>query len=60
MLDTTRRTQGNVFCDIDEELRILYVGVTRTKKNLYLIDSQNGDGYDNIIQTLKEEYGLDW
>lgn len=60
MLDATRRTKGNVYNDVDEELRILYVGVTRAKKNLYLIDSQNGDGYDNIIQTVKEEYGLEW
>ena len=60
MLDTTRRTQGNVFCDIDEELRILYVAVTRTKKNLFLIDSKNGQGYDNIIETIKSENGLRW
>ena len=60
MLDATKRTKGNVFNDIDEELRILYVGVTRAKQNLYLIDSQNGNGYDSIINTLKEEYGLDF
>lgn len=60
MLDTTRRTKGNVFNDIDEELRILYVGVTRTKKNLFLIDSQNGEGYDNIIQIIKDENKLEW
>ena len=60
MLDTTRRTKGNVFNDIDEELRILYVAVTRTKKNLYLIDSRNGEGYDNLITTIKDENGLIW
>ncbi len=60
MLDTTRRTKGNVFKNIDEELRILYVGVTRAKENLYLIDSKNGEGYDNIIQTIKDENGLEW
>ena len=60
LLDATRKTRGNVFCDIDEELRILYVGVTRTKENLYLIDSSNGDGYDSIIQTIKEENHLEW
>lgn len=60
MLDATRRTKGNVFNDIDEELRILYVGVTRTKENLFLIDSKNGEGYDNIIQTIKNENGLEW
>ena len=60
MLDTTRRTIGNVFNNIDEELRILYVGVTRTKQNLFLIDSQNGQGYDNILQVIKEENHLEW
>lgn len=60
MLDTTRKTKGNVFENIDEELRILYVGVTRAKENLFLIDSKNGKGYDKILQVIKEENGLDW
>ena len=60
MLDATRKTKGNVFSDIDEELRILYVAVTRTKKNLFLIDSKNGQGYDNILATLKEQFNLKW
>ena len=60
MLDATRRTKGNVFNDIDEELRILYVAVTRAKENLFLIDSKNGQGYDEILQVIKEENGLEW
>ena len=60
MLDTTRKTKGNVFENIDEELRILYVGVTRAKENLFLIDSKNGEGYDKILTTLKDENGLEW
>ena len=60
MLDATRKTKGNVFNDIDEELRILYVAVTRARENLYLIDSQNGEGYDQIIQIIKEENKLEW
>ena len=60
MLDATRRTKGNVFKDIDEELRVLYVGVTRTKENLFLIDSKNGDGYDQILQVIKDENHLEW
>jgi superfamily I DNA/RNA helicase len=60
MLDATRKTKGNVFNDIDEELRVLYVGVTRTKQNLFLIDSKNGLGYDEIVQTIKNENGLEW
>ena len=60
MLDTTRKTSSNVYNDIDEELRILYVGVTRTKQNLFLIDSKNGQGYDEILNTIKTENGLEW
>ena len=60
MLDATRRTKNNIYNDIDEELRVLYVGVTRTKENLYLIDSHNGQGYDDIINIIKNEYHLDF
>ena len=60
MLDATRKTKGNVFENIDEELRILYVGVTRAKENLFLIDSKNGEGYDKILEVIKQENGLVW
>ena len=56
----TRRTEGEIYDDLDSELRILYVAVTRTKENLYLIDSQDGTGYDRIIETVKEENKLEW
>ena len=60
LLDMTRRTEGEIYDDLDSELRILYVAVTRTKENLYLIDSQDGTGYDRIIETVKEENRLEW
>ena len=60
MLDTTRRTKGNIFNSIDDELRILYVGVNRTKENLFLIDSKNGEGYDEILNVIKSENKLEW
>lgn len=60
MLDATRRTYGNIFNNIDEELRILYVAVTRTKDNLFLIDSKNGVGYDEVLTVLRDEYKLNW
>lgn len=60
MLDATRRTKANIFDSIDEELRILYVAVTRAKENLFLVDSQSGEGYDQILQVIKEENHLDF
>lgn len=60
MLDNTRKTSGVLYKNIDEELRVLYVGVTRTKRNLFLIDSINGQGYDKIITTLKDQFNLRW
>lgn len=60
MLDATRRTKANIFDSIDEELRILYVAVTRAKENLFLVDSQSGEGYDQILQVIKEENKLIW
>lgn len=60
MLDTTKKSQGNIYNNLDEELRVLYVAVTRTKQDLFLIDSKNGQGWDNLIQTIKSQYGLTW
>lgn len=60
LLDATTKTKSTIFNDIDEELRLLYVAVTRTKENLFLINSRNGEGYETIIQAIKEENGLSW
>lgn len=60
LMDNTRKVRLNIYNNIDEELRVLYVGVTRTRKNLYLIDSSDGKGFDNIFQVLKEQYNLDY
>lgn len=60
LLDATRRTKRNVFEDIDDELRCLYVAVTRAKRNLYLIDSQDGNGFDDIINCIKKQFCLDF
>lgn len=60
MLDTTKRTYRNIYDNLDEELHILYVGITRTRENLFLIDSSNGEGFDGILQTIKEENNLKW
>lgn len=60
LLDNTRKTSGTIYKNIDEELRVLYVGVTRTKQNLFLVDSTNKEGYDKIINAIKDQNGLEW
>lgn len=60
LLDATRKTKGNIYNDIDEELRVLYVGITRTKENLFLIDSKNGQGYDDIINVIKKQNNFEF
>lgn len=60
LLDTTVNTKKSMFKNIDDELRVLYVGVTRTKENLFLVDSEGGDGFDSIIETIKDNEGLVW
>lgn len=60
LLDTTRKVDINLYNKLDEELRVLYVAVTRAKENLILIDSSHGEGYGKIIETVKEENGLEW
>ena len=60
MLDSTNRTYGGIYDDIDSELRVLYVGITRARENLFLIDSQGGFGFDKLINVVKEENNLEW
>lgn len=60
MLDATMKTKGNIFKGLDDELRLLYVAVTRTKENLFFINSRNCDGYEQILNTIKDENGLIW
>lgn len=60
LLDMTARTSKGMFDDMDSELRCLYVAVTRAKKNLFLVDSKQKSGYDNIIDTLCDEFDLDF
>lgn len=60
LLDATRKTRLNVFEDLDSELRVIYVAITRTRKNLYLVDSRDGNGYDKIFETVKDEFGLNF
>lgn len=58
MLDSTARTYGDIYDNLDSELRVLYVGVTRARENLYLVDSKSKFGFDKIMDIVKEETGL--
>ena len=60
LLDYTKRTKKKMFEDLDEELRCLYVAVTRTKRNLFLVSSQSGNGMDDVVTALKNEFHLDF
>lgn len=60
VLDMSRRSYMGIYEDIDDELRCLYVAVTRAKKCLYLIDSKDGTGFDGIVDTLRSEFDLDF
>jgi superfamily I DNA/RNA helicase len=43
--DLTYRTQLGLEQDPDNEARVFYVGITRAKRNLYIVDPQEGHGY---------------
>lgn len=55
-LDITKNVYSNLVQGrYDEELRCLYVAMTRAKKNLHIIYSNSKFGYDNIIREVKYE-----
>jgi len=51
LLDYTQAIRGSVERCPDAELRCLYVGITRAKRNLYLVHSSTKNGYDNFIRS---------
>lgn len=53
MMDMTRRTHKTFEENLDSELRCLYVGCTRAKKNLYIIPTSTRYGYDEEIPIAK-------
>jgi superfamily I DNA/RNA helicase len=54
-LDYTRRVAENKMLSMDEELRVFYVACTRAKLGLFLVSSKGSYGFDNIIETVKEQ-----
>ena len=49
LLDCTRAVKENLINNIDEELRVLYVALTRAKKHLHIVYSDSDINYDAII-----------
>ena len=50
LMDITKNTNSNLQKNIDSELRCLYVGVTRAKKNLHIVHSKSKFGYEDLIK----------
>ncbi len=50
MMDITRNVRKNVERNPDSEMRCLYVGCTRARKNLHIVYSTGRSGYDDILR----------
>jgi superfamily I DNA/RNA helicase len=57
ILDCTRKVQANITRNIDEELRVLYVSCTRTRRGLYLVHSRSYSGLDRILDMVAQRTG---
>jgi len=53
-LDCTRRVSENLLLNLDEELRVFYVGCTRPKEGLYLVHSSGKYGLDDLADLTNE------
>jgi len=49
LLDITKNVRNAYRTNADSELRCLYVGCTRAKKNLHIVNSASKNGYDDIL-----------
>ena len=49
LLDCTKAVQDNILKNLDEELRILYVAMTRCRNRLHVVYSSSSTSYDNIM-----------
>lgn len=47
--DCTRRTYENLLANTDDELRVLYVAVSRAKKNLFLVYPETSTNYERYL-----------
>ena len=53
-LDATRMVADNILMSVDEELRILYVGITRCREGLYVVPSRSRYGLDRLLEAALE------
>ena len=49
LLDCTKAVQNNLVANIDEELRVLYVAMTRCRWSLHIVYSSTQISYDSIV-----------
>jgi superfamily I DNA/RNA helicase len=54
-LDHTRKTAKNMGEYQDEEMRVLYVACTRTKRGLYLVARRGWSGADRVFELLQSD-----
>ncbi len=53
VLDSTKLVTDNMLLNIDEELRVLYVGCTRSRKGLYIVPSKTTHGLDKLVNLVR-------
>ena len=49
LLDCTKAVQNNLVANVDEELRVLYVAMTRCRWSLHIVYSSTQVSYDSIV-----------
>lgn len=57
-LDCTKRTYNTRFENLDIELRLLYVAITRAKSNLYFVQSESRYGSDDFVDMIEDSLGV--
>lgn len=53
-MDCTRVVSENVTLNVDEELRVLYVGCTRCREGLYLVPAKGKYSLSRLVDIVKE------
>ena len=53
-MDCTRLVSENMTLNVDEELRVLYVGCTRCREGLYIVPAQGRYSMSRLVDIIKE------